>query len=361
MVNSVDISRRLVRSNDKYTYEYTILLSLNEDGVNVITFEVDNSSDKTIYSFKKDYIVSTPFMSAMINDSKISPHGKFAAFCGDANGLWICRIKYEDLEVASASDDENEGDWEFVHEDLDVLVDDSIEECDVEVAITWKFSSFKKLTHPTISNASNTYNFQYLSWNANETFVAITSDSHASLVLASVSHDPNEKEFAKIKCVLPVAGCTFALAFHPTDPNLLAFSYNRGHVTLLDISPLKNYESGPLPRLPYQILKISVYEDDQRLRQGRPVFTEYYSEITGVKWSDDGYNLYVCCTHRTLVYQVRKVKSLRERCLETLHCLRSEPLYEKIYRTDEQRRVIDEKVKEWARSMTWEPHWWTIE
>ncbi len=111
--------------------------------------------------------------------------------------------------------------------------------------------------------------------------------------------------------------------------------------------------------MPFQVLHVSVCEDDHRMSHGRPEFTEVSPQITGLKWSDDGYWLYVATTFRTVVYRWRQVKSLRERCLETLHCERnkSEASFKRIY-SDTDISFINQRIKDWASGTTWEPHWW---
>ncbi|KAJ3203658.1 hypothetical protein HDU82_006386, partial [Entophlyctis luteolus] len=168
-------------------------------------------------------------------------------------------------------------------------------------------------------------------------------------------------------------GPTFAVAFHPTKPRILAFSSRKSAVQIVDLEnrmPVERpQKDAPLPTIspPRQFLchqhRMPVVYGPWESTFGSGVttipenYTTVFPSINGILWSDDGRYLYVSTDSRVVMHEVAdwQPPSLRE-----LSC--REIWSGKVPATgtemddvarDKARRVLEEK--RWAGHWVFEP------
>ena len=188
MVNSINITRRkCVWDDGTVNYEYTFLITLNEDGVygrilfsrysDFIVVVIKGHTYMNVYSYniEKHYGITSPFLDHCMNDAQISPDLKHAVFVGDENALYIACIKYEKLDVVDLGGDEG-SDWEMV-DDEELVNDDVPSNVETEHTITtathWNFCNFRRInlfSYPWQAQHAiqqdTLVSMQYMSWNA---------------------------------------------------------------------------------------------------------------------------------------------------------------------------------------------------
>ncbi|KAJ3092330.1 hypothetical protein HK102_008480 [Quaeritorhiza haematococci] len=105
----------------------------------------------------------------------------------------------------------------------------------------------------------NKLSMQYMSWNCDSRFFAASCDSHPVVLVFEVERpklkDEEERSCgAKPKLRIDTGAPTYAIAFHPTRPTLLAFTCRQAFVQIVDIAPCLSSNSSPPLR---QIITVS--------------------------------------------------------------------------------------------------------
>ncbi|KAI9343536.1 hypothetical protein BDR26DRAFT_858277 [Obelidium mucronatum] len=384
MFNSVHISRRIVRKvgsddmtdEDKpFEHEYTLLVTRNMGAVDVHVLskhqlqerEKENSTvvcpnhDLATKCTKSlDGFISPP------NDARLSPDGRFLACVGDDGGVWIAPMTYSSSEDKDAN---------------------AIEEFDATLPIR-QFGAFQKLdlgylfapmTDPPIAISDATrvtgrrhrqrdvlsLTMQYMSWSCGSRYFAASSDSFPWVLIFDVENE------GRVVCRLDAGNPTFAVAFHPTNPYVLAFSNRMGYVHIVDLT---EYLKNPLKETSMSTQPPFIYPPRQILRHDYQVpgtggttstggrflqesFSGIVAKINGILWSDDGQRLYVATNRRVLMHTVAD----RTEAPSLLECVSRKVWDGGLVDLEEKDAEAAEVLKGWAQdllaSKKWAGHW----
>ncbi|TPX35045.1 hypothetical protein SmJEL517_g02395 [Synchytrium microbalum] len=319
MVNSVQIIRRLDDDDDRSKDEVYLVVSLNSSAVTIIPLQRHSEHrGPTVPLVTRQKVV--PKDRIPINDSKISPCGRFLASVGDHGSIWCAPILQKSSTTSDAADD-------LEDEDVDVDIetfedgDEGDEWMDVDDEggeesqgfepgslddASWRVGDMKRIDiKKDVPGDLRRFSSQYVSWAADSSVFACSSNSHAFVLIC----DPRRQcVVLKIDCAAP----TFAVAFHPSRPNILAVILQHLVLYVFDIEPaLAN--QGPVSTqivpISYRSHKSEVDESGEIRREDTDRVCE---KLTGLVWACDGSALYVGTRWATLYYPCVEVPSLKD-------------------------------------------------
>ncbi|KAJ3345590.1 hypothetical protein HDU83_003917 [Entophlyctis luteolus] len=395
MFNSVHISRRVITKKSKddddddefeCRYEYTLIVTRNSGFIDIHILsehrdctaketpheellmshpraEIETSDTSPLSPHHGDLLTSAYLtlggLSSAPNDARISPNGQFLACVGDNGGVWIGDVLYGESDQDAPDFDNSTAPFRTMGELWKITLDRLF----ASTAITNSENVFET-RHP--SNV-NSLTMQYLSWSCDSRYFAASSDSYPCVLIFDAHFD------GQIICKLDAGGPTFAVAFHPTKPRILAFSSRKSAVQIVDLEnrmPVERpQKDASLPTIspPRQFLchqhRMPVVYGPWESTFGSGVttipenYTTVFPSINGILWSDDGRYLYVSTDSRVVMHEVAdwQPPSLRE-----LSC--REIWSGKVPATgtemddvarDKARRVLEEK--RWAGHWVFEP------
>ncbi|KAJ3062432.1 hypothetical protein HDU98_001701 [Podochytrium sp. JEL0797] len=396
MYNSVHISRRIVRkdsSNDEeieFEYEFTLLVTRNSAAVDVHILSKHNESpkvhtgDPTIIS--SNHKLSTKCSETITgfgappNDARLSPDGRFLAFVGDDGGVWMSSVRYtanagDEVSQGTEDDDEFDTTLKFRHFG-------EVRKLDLEYL-------FAPMANPPMpvsqcSSAPGTHlgppptprnmTMQYMSWNSESRYFAASSDTFPWVLIFDAEDN------GRVVCRIDAALTTFAVAFHPTNPYILAFSNRQVALAYVHIIDLTEHLSNPteIPATeqppfvypPRQILRHD-YKIPTEPRSGsypdlttlnRPgtnhihstdvTFSTLAAKINGILWSDDGQRLHVATNRRVLMHTVVE----REPALLS-ECVSRKVWDGKVELQSDAAEMVKEFATEALAAKRWAGHW----
>ncbi|KAI9366807.1 hypothetical protein DFJ73DRAFT_805681 [Zopfochytrium polystomum] len=297
-----------------------------------------------------------------VNDARISPNNRFLAAVGDNSLAFLAKITYGEATRATVeggcADDPKLSrtsifDEDAISEDPTVLPERSFSDLkpiSVAFLVRDREGGLGLSRHGWENTGEVT--MQYLSWSCNSRYFAASSDNIGYLFVFDA-----ERDGAIVLCV-PTESPALAIAFHPTNPYILAYAEKISNVHVIDLyGPLSGSHRPPQALTPATPPRYRVYQHTlprQTLRHGhfvplhglvvdvdgaservdgvgryphgeggtsestsggagsnnassnrgnRPGYQEVSARINGVEWSDDGRWLYVATKRRVVTYE----------------------------------------------------------
>ncbi|KAJ3371424.1 hypothetical protein GGF31_003349 [Allomyces arbusculus] len=244
-----------------------------------------------------------------VNDAKISPDRRWLVAVGDRGNVWIARVEWDAATVDMPLD-----------APLPMVNDFALIALEHPVLFAVALANSGQAVDPAGAVRSMLADFtsQHIAWAPCATRFAVSSDTHPHLLVFTTPILDDRP--ASLEHVVFTVQPTYAVAFHPYDPSILAASNRHGFVQLIDVDacdPLrvevlegKTLEEA-VATWANDTLSDLVTAAQRYPRDIVPVRHGSTScQINGLQWSFDGQFLYIATYKRVLVHQFNRPPSL---------------------------------------------------